>query len=295
MDSPAHVLIIEARFYGDIMDAMVSGARAALQKAGATFEHVVVPGALEVPAAVGLAAMAGREGKLARPFDGFLALGCVIRGETTHYETVAAESARGLQQLAVDQGRPRQRHPDRGERGAGLGQARSSAGWGRDAARACLAMVHCAAGEFPNDRPEGRAARGKAERVGRCALAPDLRPRRRHCGRRRETGPRRSSPNSPTTGSARMSMALTAVGRPELFPELVLGWSLTPPKRRYDRGRFAADWSVERLEATLRRSCVAARTSWHIELHSARVTIAEYVYADALRRQGNRPGERRTR
>ncbi|HVZ15050.1 MAG TPA: 6,7-dimethyl-8-ribityllumazine synthase [Bauldia sp.] len=90
-----HILIVEARFYDDISDALLSGAKAALASAGATFDVVTVPGALEIPAAVAMA-LKGRT-----RYDGFVALGCVIRGETTHYETVANESARGLMDISV--------------------------------------------------------------------------------------------------------------------------------------------------------------------------------------------------
>ena len=93
-----HFLIVEARFYADIADAQCAGAVAALAAAGATFERVSVPGALEIPAAIGMAASGHRH------FDGFVALGCVIRGETTHYETVCAESARGLMDLSLVDG-----------------------------------------------------------------------------------------------------------------------------------------------------------------------------------------------
>jgi len=143
MDKPAHVLVVEARFYGDIMDAMLTGARQALEKAGATFEHVVVPGALEVPAAVRFAVAAANDGKLTRSFDGFVALGCVIRGETTHYETVCSESARGLQDLAIT-------HclaigngilTVENEEQAWARARPTQADKGGDAARACLAMV----------------------------------------------------------------------------------------------------------------------------------------------------------
>jgi 6,7-dimethyl-8-ribityllumazine synthase len=90
-----HVLIVEARFYDDISDALLSGAKAALASAGATFDVVTVPGALEIPGAVAMA-LKGRT-----RYDGFVALGCVIRGETTHYDTVANESARGLMDISV--------------------------------------------------------------------------------------------------------------------------------------------------------------------------------------------------
>ena len=90
-----HLLIVEARFYNDLADELVRGAEAALKRAGATHDLVTVPGALEIPAAVAMA-VAGP----AR-YDGYVALGCVIRGETTHYDTVAGESARGLMDLAM--------------------------------------------------------------------------------------------------------------------------------------------------------------------------------------------------
>lgn len=94
---PPHVLIVEARFYDRISDLLADGAEAALTKAGATFEKVVVPGALEIPAAVNFAAQRTTD----QAFDAFVALGCVIRGATSHYETVCLESARGLSDLAL--------------------------------------------------------------------------------------------------------------------------------------------------------------------------------------------------
>lgn len=95
---PPHVLIVEARFYEPISDLLRAGAEAALTKAGATFEKVSVPGALEIPAAVNFAAQRTTK---APPFDAFVVLGCVIRGETSHYETVCFESARGLADVAL--------------------------------------------------------------------------------------------------------------------------------------------------------------------------------------------------
>ena len=89
------VLLVVAPFYRDIADALLAGARAALDDAGATHETIEVPGALEIPTAIRLASRAGA-------FDGFVALGCVIRGETTHYETVCADSSRGLTLLGLD-------------------------------------------------------------------------------------------------------------------------------------------------------------------------------------------------
>lgn len=90
-----HVLIIEARFYPALADALLAGAQAALEAAGATHEVVSVPGALEIPAAIALAASTER-------YAAYVALGCVIRGETYHFEVVANESARALMALSLD-------------------------------------------------------------------------------------------------------------------------------------------------------------------------------------------------
>ena len=91
----AHVLIAEARFYAHLNDMLLEGARGALDAAGHSHETATVPGALELPAAIALAAESGR-------FDAFVALGVVIRGETWHFEIVAGESARGLMALTLD-------------------------------------------------------------------------------------------------------------------------------------------------------------------------------------------------
>ena len=96
--SGARVLIVSARFYDDLADELERGARHALAEAGVAVEVAAVPGALEIPAAIGFAHR-GEAG-----FDGYVALGCVIRGETTHYDLVAAESARGLSDLALQHG-----------------------------------------------------------------------------------------------------------------------------------------------------------------------------------------------
>jgi 6,7-dimethyl-8-ribityllumazine synthase len=99
-DKP-HLLIVEARFYDELSDALLAGARAALADAGATFDVVTVPGALEIPAAISFALDGAEEG--GKDYDGFVALGCVIRGETHHFEIVANESARALMELAVEE------------------------------------------------------------------------------------------------------------------------------------------------------------------------------------------------
>jgi 6,7-dimethyl-8-ribityllumazine synthase len=94
-DAPVHVLVVLAPFYRDIADALLAGARAALDAAGVEHETVEVPGALEIPTAIALASRAGA-------YDGYVALGCVIRGETTHYETVCNDSSRGLTLLGLE-------------------------------------------------------------------------------------------------------------------------------------------------------------------------------------------------
>ena len=91
----ARILIVEARFYDHLNDLLLAGARAAIEAAGHAHETVTVPGALEVPAAIALAAETER-------YDGFVALGVVIRGETYHFEIVAGESARGIMALTLD-------------------------------------------------------------------------------------------------------------------------------------------------------------------------------------------------
>lgn len=99
-----HVMIVEARFYTELADEMARGAIAELESVDATYERFAVAGAFELPAAIRIAIQATERGTLKRPFDGFIALGCVIRGETTHYDYVCGESARGLQDLALAHG-----------------------------------------------------------------------------------------------------------------------------------------------------------------------------------------------
>lgn len=91
----AKILIVEARFYDHLNDLLLAGARAAIEAAGHAHETVTVPGALEAPGAIALAAESGR-------FDAYVALGVVIRGETFHFEIVAGESARGIMALTMD-------------------------------------------------------------------------------------------------------------------------------------------------------------------------------------------------
>ena len=91
----ATILLAEARFYDHLNDLLLQGARSAIEAAGHQHETVTVPGALEVPAAIAMGAETGR-------YDGFVALGVVIRGETYHFEIVAGESARGIMALTLD-------------------------------------------------------------------------------------------------------------------------------------------------------------------------------------------------
>lgn len=96
---PARALILEARFYDDIADMLLAGASAELMRRGFGFEVVTLPGALEIPPALSMALASSRRRE--KPFDLFVALGCVIRGETGHYDIVAGESCRALMDLSV--------------------------------------------------------------------------------------------------------------------------------------------------------------------------------------------------
>jgi 6,7-dimethyl-8-ribityllumazine synthase len=139
--SGARALIVEARFYDDIQDALLEGALAELKGAGVSYDIVTVPGSLEIPAAIAMALDAAEnQGK---PYDAVIALGCVVRGDTIHFEIVSMESARALMELAVVRKIPL---------GNGIitvntdaqAWARARAGEldkGGDAARAALAML----------------------------------------------------------------------------------------------------------------------------------------------------------
>ena len=100
--APPHIMIVESRFYEDIADHLAAGALAVLKEAGATFERFNVPGALEIPAAIKFAVRGLDFYTVRRRFDAYIALGCVIRGETSHYDLVSGESARGLTDLSID-------------------------------------------------------------------------------------------------------------------------------------------------------------------------------------------------
>ena len=100
----ARILLVEARYYDDIADLLLAGAMKELRGAGAAVEQISVPGSLEIPIAIALALEVAA--KKRRPYDGAVALGCVIRGDTIHFEIVSNESARGLMDLAITRNVP---------------------------------------------------------------------------------------------------------------------------------------------------------------------------------------------
>ena len=137
MSGAPRILIVEARYYPHISDELAKGAVTALEQKQARYERIAVPGSFEIPAAIRFAALSKN------PYDGYIALGCVIRGETSHYEHVCQETARGLQGLALEH---------RLAIGFGIltveneAQALARAAVDRknkggEAARACLAMI----------------------------------------------------------------------------------------------------------------------------------------------------------
>ncbi len=134
------ILIVEARFYSDLADALLHGAEGVLSAYGAEYDVISVPGALEIPAAISIAEAGGTTGVR---YDGYIALGTVIRGETYHFEIVSNESARGLMDLATRQGLAIGNGILTCEDGdQAWARARSSEGdKGGGAARACLEVV----------------------------------------------------------------------------------------------------------------------------------------------------------
>jgi 6,7-dimethyl-8-ribityllumazine synthase len=141
-DTP-NILIVEARFYEDIADELVKGATQELEDKGARFERIAVPGAFEIPAAIVMGVRSMDFFTARRRFDGYVALGCVIRGETTHYDYVCAESARKLQDvtcqyaLAVGYGILTCETMEQAKARASVAGKNK----GRDAAAACLRML----------------------------------------------------------------------------------------------------------------------------------------------------------
>ena len=139
--SGARALIVEARFYDDIQDALLEGAVAELKAAKVSHDVITVPGALEIPAAIAMAIEAGEKG--GKPYDAAIALGCVIKGETIHFEIVSMESSRGLMDLAVTKKFPLGNGilTVNDEEQAWARARASELNKGGDAARAALAML----------------------------------------------------------------------------------------------------------------------------------------------------------
>jgi 6,7-dimethyl-8-ribityllumazine synthase len=137
----ARILVVEARFYHDIADALLDGAGRVLDAAGANWDRITVPGSLEIPAAIAIAVDAAEERQ--RPYDGVVALGCVIRGDTIHFEIVSMQSAQGLMELSVARRLPLGNGIITVDTQAqALARARKEElDKGGDAARAALAMV----------------------------------------------------------------------------------------------------------------------------------------------------------
>lgn len=136
------ILIIVAPYYREIVDELVKGAETALDKAGCVYERIDVPGALEIPVALALAVKAKQIGARQK-HQGCVALGCVIRGETSHYDIVANESAHGLMKIAMEQGLPVGNGiltVDTGEQ-ARIRAASDGKNKGGDAVRACLSLL----------------------------------------------------------------------------------------------------------------------------------------------------------
>jgi 6,7-dimethyl-8-ribityllumazine synthase len=143
MASKVHLLLVEARFYPDISDELLKGATEEIERAGGSFERIAVPGALEIPPAIRFAIRAMDLVGGRRRYDGYVGLGCVIRGETTHYEIVSQQSARGLMDLSLQHtvaiGNGILTVENEGQAWA---RARVSEGnKGGDAARATLSMI----------------------------------------------------------------------------------------------------------------------------------------------------------
>jgi 6,7-dimethyl-8-ribityllumazine synthase len=144
MKNPIHILVAEGRFYHHICDQLILGAETALREQGATWEAVTVPGALEIPQVLSMAIEAGLFSETqVNPFHGFVALGCVIRGETSHYDIVAGEPARALMALSTTHAIPLGNGilTVENEAQALVRASVNGKNKGRDAAVACLEVI----------------------------------------------------------------------------------------------------------------------------------------------------------
>ena len=235
--SGARALIVEARFYDDIQDALLEGAVAELKAAGVTHDVITVPGALEIPAAIAIALDAAENN--GKPYDAAIALGCVVRGDTIHFEIVSMESSRALMDLAVAQtDSARQRHHHRQHRRAGLGAgARQRTQQGRR--RRARGLGH-AADQAPADADLIMAEDKKKQARGRKGSGQESQPARRGAarrgagalpdGHRAAPGSTTSSPSSRAIGSAARSKATNICRRkPRSSATSSPAWCATRP------------------------------------------------------------------
>ena len=138
-----HLLIVEAPYYRSVTDGLEKGAAAEMAKIGAGYDKISVSGAFEIPAAIKFALTSAAHGKAARHYDGYIALGCVIRGETTHYDHICHEVNRALMDLALNQGLAigngvlTVENKDQAEARSGQGEKNK----GVEAAAACLRQI----------------------------------------------------------------------------------------------------------------------------------------------------------
>ena len=287
--SGARALIVEARFYDDIQDALLEGAVAELKAAGVSHDVITVPGALEIPAAIAIALDAAESN--GKPYDAAIALGCVVRGDTIHFEIVSMESSRALMDLAVAQKiSARQRHHHRQHRCAGLGagaRQRTQQGRRRRARGAGDAADQAPAGtglimaenkkprqpralttRAPTRRPTGAARRGS--------------PRCRRSTRWTSAAPASttSSPSSRATGSATRSRATNICRpRPRSSGTSSPAWCATRPSSipLIDEA-LSKGWPLKRIDAILR--AVLRAGSYELEHRKdvpGRVVVSEYV------------------
>ena len=277
----ARILIVEARFYEDIADALLAGASRALTGAGAVFECMSVPGSLEVAPAIAIALDAAE--RAGNPYEGVVALGCVIRGETLHFEIVAQESARALLELSVATSRPdRKRDTDGRHRCAGLGPRPPRAG--RQRRRCCTRGTLARPAQAP---PRGGVIswlalprpRKTPRPIGAAPLAwpPCKRSIRWTLPARRSMT---SSPNSRAIGSAARSKARnTLPAEAAFFRDVVAG--VVRQQRSLDPlidEALARSWPLKRIDAILRAVLRAgAYELGHRSDVPARVVVSEYV------------------
>lgn len=143
MSDAPHIMVVQARYYDDIMDELLRGATAVLEEAGVGYDVVTVPGAFELPAAIQMAVRSLDFYTARHRYDGYVVLGCVIRGETTHYDIVCEQASRGIQELvlkytlALGFGLLTVENRDQAWARAAVDQGNK----GAEAARACLRMI----------------------------------------------------------------------------------------------------------------------------------------------------------